>query len=57
MRIECAFDLFKDFMYMNPVLALMLFCLVWSLGLVIWSYTPSGKRWLKSMNPPDEDGE
>lgn len=42
---------------MNPVLALMLVCLAWALGLVIWINTPYGKRWLKSMNPPDEDGE
>lgn len=40
---------------MNPVLALMVFCSIWGLGLVIWSYTPSGKRWLKSLNPPDEN--
>lgn len=42
---------------MNPVLALMIFCFVWSGGMLLWTYTPSGKRWLKSMNPPDEDGE
>lgn len=40
---------------MNPVLALMIFCFVWSGGMLLWTYTPSGKRWLKSMNPPDED--
>ena len=43
---------FKD---MNPLLALFAFGIVWAGSMLLWTYTPSGKRWLKSMNPPGED--
>ena len=43
---------FKD---MNPLLALFAFCIVWAGSMLLWTYTPSGKRWLKSMNPSGED--
>lgn len=42
-------------MVMDQLTAVFLVALVCSAGMLIWTYTPSGKKWLKSLNPPDED--
>ena len=44
-------------MVIDQLTAVFLVALAFSAGMLLWTYTPSGKRWLKSMNPPDEDGE